>query len=83
MTHHKVGWDIVLGIDKPKNLSFNDLKCEKNRRLFDNSANGFPYGFSYDSLHDHCVKIARIRSYSGLYFPAVGLNMERYSFHFS
>ena len=26
----------------------------------------------------HCVKSVRIRSYSGLYFPALGLNMERY-----
>ena len=26
----------------------------------------------------HCVKSVRIRSYSGLYFPAFGLNMERY-----
>ena len=29
----------------------------------------------------HCVKIVRIRSYSGPYFPAFGLNMERYSAH--
>ena len=27
----------------------------------------------------HCVKSVRIRSYSGLYFPAFGLNTERYS----
>ena len=27
----------------------------------------------------HYVKIVRIRSYSGPYFPAFGLNMERYS----
>ena len=26
----------------------------------------------------HCVKIARIRSYSGLHFPAFGLNTDRY-----
>ena len=26
----------------------------------------------------HCVKIVRIRSYSGPYFPAFGLNTERY-----
>ena len=26
----------------------------------------------------HCVKSARIWSYSGPYFPAFGLNMERY-----
>ena len=27
----------------------------------------------------NCVKIVRIRSYSGPYFPALGLNGERYS----
>ena len=27
----------------------------------------------------HCVKSVRIRSYSGPYFPAFGLNTERYS----
>ena len=27
----------------------------------------------------HCVKIVRIRSYSGPYFPALGLNATRYS----
>ena len=26
----------------------------------------------------HCVKSVRIRSHSGLYFPAFGLNTERY-----
>ena len=29
-------------------------------------------------LH-HCVKSVHIRSYSGLHFPAFGLNTERYS----
>ena len=29
--------------------------------------------------HHHCVKIVRIRSYSGPHFPAFGLNTERYS----
>ena len=28
--------------------------------------------------HVHSVKSVRIRSYSGLYFPAFGLNMKRY-----
>ena len=26
----------------------------------------------------HCVKSVRLRSYSGPYFPAFGLNMEKY-----
>ena len=30
----------------------------------------------------HCVKSARIGSYSGPHFPAFGLNMERYSVSF-
>ena len=30
----------------------------------------------------HCVKRARIRSFSGPYFPEFGLNMERYSASF-
>ena len=32
-----------------------------------------------DTNHIHCVKSVRIRSYSGLHFPAFELNMERYS----
>ena len=28
---------------------------------------------------NHCMKSARIQSYSGPYFPAFGLNTERYS----
>ena len=30
----------------------------------------------------HCVKSIRIRSYSGSYFPAFGLNTERYGVYF-
>ena len=39
------------------------------------------YGNSYKSLENisYTVKSVRIRSYSGPYFPAFGLNMERYS----
>ena len=39
------------------------------------------YGNSYRSLENisYTVKSVRIRSYSGPYFPAFGLNMERYS----
>ena len=29
----------------------------------------------------HCVKIVRIQSFSGPYFPSVGLNTEIYSLH--
>ena len=28
---------------------------------------------------DHCVKIVHIRSFSGRYFPAFGMNTDRYS----
>ena len=31
------------------------------------------------SENSHCVKSVRIRSFSGLYFPAFGLNTERFS----
>ena len=31
------------------------------------------------SVGDHCVKSVRIRSYSGLHFPALALTTERYS----
>ena len=33
----------------------------------------------YRSTQPHCVKSVRIRSYSGLYFPAFGLNTKRHS----
>ena len=32
--------------------------------------------------HIHCVKKVHIRSFSGSYFPAFGLNRERYSVSF-
>ena len=31
-----------------------------------------------ENKEEHCVKSVRIRSYSGPYFTAFGLNMERY-----
>ena len=31
----------------------------------------------YFTNFNHCVKSVRIRSYSGLHFPAFGLNTER------
>ena len=31
-----------------------------------------------EAERNHCVKSVRIRSYSGRYFPAFGLNTERY-----
>ena len=48
------------------------------------------YNFNYNDLcdvfgvrdikmgHSHCMKSVRIRSFSGPYFPAFGLNTERY-----
>ena len=33
--------------------------------------------FTGNFLKNHCVKSVRIRSYSGPYFPAFGLNTER------
>ena len=34
--------------------------------------------FKNCSSERHCVKSVHIRSYSGLYFPAFGLNTDRY-----
>ena len=36
-------------------------------------------GTSTQQAKLHCVKIIRIRDFSGSYFPAFGLNTERYS----
>ena len=53
-----------------------DIRCQVCSSLFLN--------LSYFTLKDkipvhHCIKSVRIWSYSGLYFPAFGLNTERYS----
>ena len=37
------------------------------------------FGKLFSELYLHCEKIVRIRSYSGPYFPAFGLNTERYT----
>ena len=36
------------------------------------------FWFTFSKTPFHCVKSVRIRSYSGLYFPAFGLNTEKY-----
>ena len=36
---------------------------------------------TFNQLPSHCVKSIRIRSYSGLHFPAFGLNNSEYG-HF-
>ena len=41
------------------------------------------YGSQLDGVNYHCVKGFRIRSYSGLYFPAFRLNTERYGVYLS
>ena len=51
-TDRIIGRNIKIGIDKPKNLSFNDIKCDKNNRPFDNSTNGISYGLLCDSSYD-------------------------------
>ena len=38
----------------------------------------FLSGWVQNEVHEHCVKSVRIRSYSGLDFPAFGLNTEGY-----
>ena len=45
-------------------------------RYLKNNASGIVFVKNYSSFH--CVKSVRIRSYSGPYFAAFGLNRERY-----
>ena len=47
-----------------------------DRNMFKGTVTHFVPGFPPISLH--CVENVRIRSYSGPYFPAFGLNTERY-----
>ena len=46
--------------------------------------NQLPISMSWRGIKNlnetHSVKSVRIRNYSGLYFPAFGLNTERYSY---
>ena len=51
-TDSMIGRNIELGINKPKNLSFNDLRYDKNKCPPDNSTNGILYGLSCDSSYD-------------------------------
>ena len=44
-----------------------------------NEANSAEHGQTKSQSNHHRVKIVRILSYSGLHFPAFGLNSERYS----
>ena len=55
-----IGRNIELGIDEPKNLSFNDIKCDKNNHQFDNSTNGISYGLSFDSSYDLFLDSPRV-----------------------
>ena len=40
------------------------------------------YMYYIYNVHIHCLKSVYIRSYSGPYFPAFGLNTERYGVSF-
>lgn len=51
-TDRMIGRNIKREINKPKNISLNDMKCEENNRPFDNWTNGISYGLSYESPHD-------------------------------
>ena len=60
------------------------LKTEINRKLLLHFCIQFKYNktefrkTNSDFYHQHCVKSVRVRSYSGPYFSALGLNTERY-----
>ena len=45
------------------------------RALHQNAGKKICYKFSTQT--NHCLKSVRIRSYSGPYFPTLGLNMEK------
>ena len=51
-------------------------KCKVVESTLQILQSGFPLIFQVTDRH--CVKSVRIRSFYGLYFPAFGLNMERY-----
>ena len=47
-----IGRNIERGVDKPKNLLFSDIKCDKNNPPLDNSSNSISYDLSWDFSHD-------------------------------
>ena len=61
---------------RPFRMSSRPLKRIKKGA---NEANSAEYGQTKSQSNHHRVKIVRILSYSGLHFPAFGLNSERYS----
>ena len=59
-----------------KHLRWSDLQNPKT--LYLDVQQGSEYSSEYTSTF-HCVQVVRIRSFSGLYFPAFGLSTKRYS----
>ena len=56
------------------------LKIQKPHFVFSsNNCNNDNNNLIRKPINIHCVKSVRIRSFSGPYFPAFGLNTERYS----
>ena len=51
----------------------------KWRKLFINTISQKPFMYLRKKNYNHCVKSVRIWSFSGLRFPAFGMNTERYS----
>ena len=61
-------------------LQFNpDPNKQANEVIFSQKPSSNNLSYPPIKFNNHCVISVRIRSYSGPYFPAFGLNLERYS----
>ena len=63
--HHTSGSDLYIVLSKLENCANSLFVWFKGNHMQPNG--------------DHCVESIRIRNYSGPYFPAFGLNTERFS----
>ena len=68
---------------KEKNLNFYFHSSSWCRKMFYEGLKGQHSNYiKTKQIVSHCVKSVQIRSFSGPYFPAFGLNTERYSSYF-
>ena len=63
--------EIIIKVEQPKVENLREIIEKKYRELHTKR--------KIKKRNEHCVKSVRIRSFSGLYFPVFGLNMEIYS----
>ena len=55
------------------------INAGKKKRNYEQLCRQLRNNYDEVKYFNHCIKSIRIRSYSGPYFPAFGLNTERYS----